>query len=208
MKKLVFAIFMVLCVISLMAQESENKNNKEIYFTITKHNSIYKYYKDYDGYLGASMGFAYSFNDRWQLGCEYNYGFMKFHDEYYNYIYELTIVNTNANDHTINIGVNYKFLNKEKFNIAGFIGTGFELIYLVPKLENINFHYSSMGIPITAKIRFSYVINKNFSLFAESKCWYGFMINDIAKSPINNKTKIYYYTTFFFSYGIGLSYMF
>jgi len=208
MKKILFTLIMVLCVTLLMAQETENKHNKEIYFSITKHNSTYNYFKDYDGYLGASAGFAYSINDRLQLVSEYNYGFMKFHDEYYNDANELTVINTNANDHTINIGVNYKFLNKEKFNIAAFAGTGFELIYLRPKVENIDFHYSSMGIPLTAKIRFSYKINNNFSLFAESKCWYGFMINDIAKSRFDNKTKIYYYTTFFFSYGIGLSYMF
>ncbi|MGC9332303.1 MAG: hypothetical protein ACP5DZ_10585, partial [Bacteroidales bacterium] len=139
MKKVTFLFFILLIGLASLAQDTTNtKHKKELYFSITKHNSWYNYYSIYQGYTGASAGFGYALNDRFQLAGEYNYGFMRNHN-----------VKANASDHTINMGLNYTFLNKEKFNASIFAGTGVELIYLRTLVDDINFHYSSLGIPIT-----------------------------------------------------------
>jgi hypothetical protein len=199
MKKITFLLFIVLIGLNLFAQDTtNNKHKKELYLSITKHNSWYEYYSIYQGYTGVSAGFGYALNERFQLVGEYNYGFMRNHN-----------VRANASDHTINLGVNYKYLNKEKFNATIFAGTGIELIYLRTLVDDINFHYSSLGIPITIKTRVSYALNDKIYLFANAKTWYGFMDIDIEKGVFSkNDIRIFYYPSWFFSYGLGMSYEF
>jgi hypothetical protein len=196
MKMALIITILVFCVTSLIAQEVEKKHDKELYFSITKHNATYKYFSIYDGYGGASLGFRYGINEKFHLVGEYNYGFMRNNH-----------VKANATDHTLNIGIDFTFINKEKFKSTIFAGTGFELIWIKPIIEGYDFksHLYSMGIPLMTNLRFSYALNDKINLFVNGKLWYSFMINDIRTK---NNLEIIYYTNMFFSYGIGMSYMF
>jgi len=120
---IIFILFLLPSIISL-AQEVEKKHDKELYFSITKHNATYKYFSIYDGYGGASLGFRYGINEKFHLVGEYNYGFMRNNH-----------VKANATDHTLNIGIDFTFINKEKFKSTIFAGTGFELIWIKPIIE-------------------------------------------------------------------------
>lgn len=199
MKKLLFLLFSLLLGTLLLAQDlKDNKHKKELYFSITKHNSWYQYYSIYQGYVGASAGFGYELNNKFQLLSEYNYGFMRNNN-----------IKTNASVHTIFIGIDYIFLHKEKLNISFFAGSGFELIYLKPLVEDINFHYTSWGFPIETQIKCSYALNNKFNIYALAKTWYSFMDISIKRSVYRqNDMRVFYYPSWFFSYGIGLSYVF
>jgi len=196
MKRIIIFILFLLPSVILIAQEVKKEHDKELYFSITKHNATYKYFSIYDGYGGASLGFRYGINEKFHLVGEYNYGFMRNNH-----------VKANATDHTLNIGIDFTFINKEKFKIAVFAGTGFELIWIKPIIEGYDFksHFYSMGIPLMTNLRFSYVLNDKINLFVNGKLWYSFMINDI---QTQDYFTICYYTNMFFSYGIGMSYMF
>ncbi len=160
-----------------------------IYFSLGKQSTWYRFFRDYDGLASVTAGIGYDLNQKLNVFSDIHFGWM--HNE---------IVNGNAYDNSLSIGVNYTFFEKNKMYGTTSIGTGFEYIHMRSLHEECDFQESLIGIPVFAKLIGGYNVNDKISLYVDIKSWYSFMYNDGDFAPTG-----YYYKTWFMTTELGVS---
>lgn len=181
MQKYFLTFILVLITFTGLSQKSG-----EIYFSIGKYASSYRFFKYYTGYVNANIGYSRPFAEKLYVSSEYNFGFM--HNKR---------TNNNAYDNSLHIGISYDLYKNNNFAIRGFGGAGYQHLYMQTAYDFLKFNEYLNGISTTASIKFIFVGETGISVFFKARSCYGFMFkSDFAPYP-------YYFRTWFNSISAG-----
>ncbi len=182
MKRLIVLLFLITS-INVFSQKEYS-----VGLEINKFGASYRFFKCYEGELGANLYGDYKLNKDYLLRTEYNFG-----NGYYS-TYKFNMQN-------LVIGIEAAMIKKHKIGLGYFIGSGIEYINLRSKEDNYN--VDLFGWSIVSSLELKYRINEQISIYYYNKMLYAYMQKEINFSALN-----YYRHNKFWNTGVGLHYTF